>query len=370
MRIETQRATTARGTRNPVVNFQGYAMKRQTLTGVAYLPVLAGDTVKTANYAARIIGANEAEDAVVGSWFESWLFYCRIGDMASAADIRDLLINPAEATNIDWVTETNNAVWKSYFMDEDENTNTFPRLRWSGNDWTDSATLTSTLPEPEPGADDWSEKWTYFEAMRRARLTVDTFEEYLAKQGIVVPPQLRAETDPEMKIPELLHYSREFAYPQPTVNPTTGTGASRIQWFIQESMKKGRSCAEPGILALYVAVRPKAYLKYQVNPMDFLDAAEGWMPIDFDTDPHTSLLEVPGGVMGGTDTVSTVVDIRDYWLNGYSTVMGADSLNTNVYQGSFGRRPSQTQIDAMPTFRFDLNFRLSVASRIYKDTTF
>jgi len=371
IRIETQRLTTARGMRDPRVDFQGAAMKRATLTGVALLPVLAGDTVAQANYAARVIGANEAEDQVVGSWFESWLFYVRVGDMPDAETIRELLVDPTAATNIDWWSQVQQAVWKGYFMDEDEvHASTFPRLRWPVEDWADSAVLESTLPpDTTPGGgDDWTEQWTRFEAMRRSRLTVKTFEEYLAAQGVAVPPQLRNELDTDFKVPELLHYSREFAYPQPTINPTTGTGASRVQWFLQEKMAKQRFCAEPGFIALFVAIRPKPYLKYLVNPLDFLDTAEGWLPIDFDTDPHTSLLEVPTGIMA-SDTVSTVVDIRDYWLNGYSTLSGADSLNSNVFNGSFGHRPTQTQIDAMPTFRFDMNFRMSVKGRISKDTT-
>lgn len=370
IRIETQRATTARGTRSPIVDFQGAALARHSLLPVAFLPVLAGDTVANVAYQARILGANEAEDQVVGSWFETWLFYVRVGDMDDAENIRDLLVDPAATANIDWRDQCNKAIWRGYFMDETENfAATWPRLRWPRQDWADSATKEALLPTV-PGSDEWADQWTRFESMRRSKLTVKTFEEYLAAQGVAVPPQLRAETDPEMKMPELMHYSREFAYPQPTVNPTTGTGASRVQWFVQERTTKQRFCAEPGFICAYMAIRPKTYIKYVMDPMDYLDGAEGWLPIDFDTDPHTSLIEADSIFGSGADSVSAVLDIRDYWLNGYSTVQGADSLNSNVINGAlFDKRPTTTHITAMPTFRADFHLRASVKSRIATDTT-
>lgn len=366
VRIEPQSRLTARSMRAPNHNFQGVACKPFTLHLAAIAPVLPGDTIKASSLMARIVGDNEPENQVLGKWFETWQFYVRIGDLPNAATIRNVIVDPASAAAVDWDGECMEAITKGFFMDEEETYATVgQRLRFVGTDWADSVKTSASLPAVG-GTDEWADQWTRYQSMRRAKLTVATFEEYLAMNGVEVPPQLRDETDVERKRPELLHYTREFAYPQPTVDPTDGTGKARVQWFIQAKQERARFAAEPGFICALFAVRSKTYRTYTVDPLDLLNSAEGWMPSAFDTDPHTSLIEVTGGIAATPLNVNSVVDVRDLYLHGHSRVIGTPS---GAYAKTIDDRPTQVQIDAMPKFNIDGVFTPRIASRVSSDTT-
>lgn len=383
VRLETQRATTARGTRNPIHNWMGSGMVDHRLYPVCFSPVLAGDTLVQASVQGRVIGALQSADNVRGSWFEHWLFYVRVGDMPNAEAIRQLIIDPEADAPINWRDECMNAIWKAYFMDEDDGSTYEGFLRATRSGWWDSARDAEELPDPGAETDEWKVQWMRYEAMRRAKLTTNTFEEYLAKSGVNVPPQLRVDGDPEMKIPELIQYSREFVYPQLSVAPT-GTGSTQtVQWMIQDRLKRSRFCGEPGFIVMCAAVRPKVYPlvialeaeeQVQVDPLQFLNKAEGWLPPDFDTDPHTSLVEVPTVWFDNEDTVegaAHVVDVRDLYLNGFDEI-GSHSGSLTSVKGvvqvtdpKAGVRPEGTLLAYSADFRVGLGFK----SRVSKDTT-
>lgn len=383
VRIETQRALTARGMRSPTSTFRATGLKMQTLHFGQMMPVLAGDTLKSASIMGRLVGAPVATDlaAVQGSWFEFWLFYVRVGDLNNQANtMRDYIAGawPTAPSIASVISDAQNAIFRKYFTDEDElaYADYAGRLRWVGTDWLDSAVAESALPaEDTVNNDMWEEQWVRYQAMRRAKITTNTFEEYLAKQGVQAPTALRVEHDPEQKIPELLHYSREFAYPQPTANPSGSTLAHSVQWFFNEKITRGRFFAEPGFLYPCWAVRPKVVLGgpngASVDPLTHLDLQRLYMPPEYDTDPHTSIQEVPGSVMSANgDTVNGavpwVVDARDFLL------FGADSIPAGAggISRSPDRRPTAAQVTALPTFTVDLFKTYRIASRIHRDTTF
>ena len=101
-----------------------------------------------------------------------------------------------------------------------------PFTQIAGSSWLDSAMLASTLPTPT-GADDWEKQWSVYQAMRQSKLTVATFEEYLAFSGVEAPPVLR-ETIQDFRKPELVRFQRDFQYPVSSVTPGSGMVGSQI----------------------------------------------------------------------------------------------------------------------------------------------
>lgn len=385
IRLETQRASTARGMRNPSFTFRGDLLAPQLLQWGVMFPVLAGETLKSLSVMGRIVGAPTTSQlaAVTGSWFEHWLFYVRIGDLPTYAEqMRDHISTgtPAAPTWTQLTNDVRKAVWDSYFKDDDEPTylsqTPVAALRWAGEDWLDSAYLQSTFPPADTISGDWEDQWVRYQQMRRTKLTTNTFEEYLAKVGVAVPPQLRMEDDPEHKVPELLHYSREFVYPQPTTNPSGTTLAHAVQWFLQDKITRGRFFAEPGVMVHAFAVRPKVLVGPATTasvdnaPMTYLSPQVLNMPPEYDTDPHTSIQPVLGKVHSPTgDTVAgadVFVDARDALLYGYDAWSGAAAT---VMVRTLNRRPTQAQIDTLAKYACDFYLRTSIASRISRDTT-
>ncbi|AXH79537.1 MAG: major capsid protein [Circular genetic element sp.] len=382
VRLETQSRLTARGMRNPTSTARYDALAMMVLQFGQFMPVLAGDTLKSASIMGRIVSAptSTALAAVQGHWFEQWLFYVRAGDLSSQASAFRDYISAASGTAPTYanlVSDLKNAVFQKFFTDEDEAAGAGLgwRLRWPGSDWFDTAVLESALPAEDTVNNDlWEEQWIRYQQMRRARLTTNTFEEYLAKQGVAAPVALRAEHDPELKMPELLHYSREFAYPQPTTNPTGTALAHSVQWFIQSRLQRGRFFAEPGFLVPCWAVRPKVLLAPTTgavaDPLNLIDLRTMFMPPEYDTDPHTSIVEVPAAQASPSgDTVPGsapwVVDAREFLLRGADAGSAAAAVIRTP-----DRRPTATQVSALPTYTVDMFHTYRIASRINKDTTF
>lgn len=399
VRIETQRATTARSMRSPNYDFVGNTLPMGVLIPVSFAPVLAGDTVKSSKLMARIIGdstygSSDSVNAVRGHWFETWTFYVRVGDMANQDTVRELLLDPEAAGSVDFRDECMEAIWRSYFTDDPVGDATTPtpayvpfgagkltnvsnRLSLPGNGWWDSITKNADLPSvTSAGGDDWQEQWIRYQALRRARLTTTTWEEYLAKNGVNVGPQLRqGELDPTMRVPELLKWQREYAYPQPAGWDNSGAEAFRVQWFIQSQVDRGRFCAEPGFIVNCMAVRPKVYRVYdrdEFDPLTLLEDASGWLPNDFDTDPHASLVSIPASVVGDTvGGAEATVDIRDLYL--YGDVMAVANDGSQVSPSAANGYIELTTADRYPTgvgvFAADVHITHRIASRIGVDTT-
>ena len=388
VRLEQQRATTARGLRRPEYNFWARGCAAYTLVPTSFAPVLAGDTIANWTVQARVIGLNEGADQVLGSWFEHWLFYVRIGDMADAEAIRDVLIDPAGSAVIDWRQQCMQSIWAGFFRDESESLNWSEGayLRNPRAGYWDSSRDAADLPDVSGAPDEWNEQWIRYQAMRRAKLTTKTWEEYLGAQGVNVPPQLRQELDPEGKVPELLQYSREFVYPQLTLSPSTDDAfvpQASVQWFINDRLKRSRFCAEPGFVVSCVAMRPKAYVVgydslggsdgIGFDPLTVLNDAIGWQPIDLDTDPHSALVAVPASYFG--DTVGGgefILDTRDVFL------FGQDEWWTDQGRNRVSAAPRSTPMapatGSRPTvvlteYDVDCRYKFGIKSRINRDTT-
>lgn len=328
-------------------------------------PVLAGDTLRSASIQARVL-SDLLASYVSGWWAEMYLFYIRVGDLVDAETVRQAIIDPsanmdalASAAQVEymhqvasrpsWVKECLRQVTHHYFREEGEVWDahtligfnaaaSLPASQITGRSWLDSVQPSSALTVDAADDDDWERKWTAFQQLRNARLTTATWEEYLAVNGVNAPPLLRP-TDQEEKKPELLRFIRQYQYPRMHLDPTTGAVGGFLEWHIAERLDKSRFFDQPGFIFGVTVFRPKVYLTNQktaaVDVM--LHNAEGWMPAEFETDPHTRVVEFQdnGGVGAGLGpihgaTVDYWVDRADLFLYGDQFVNFDLSTVTNV----------------------------------------
>jgi hypothetical protein len=303
-------------------------------------PVLAGESLKSAMVQARVV-SDPLISNVQGWWLEYYLFYVRVGDLPSPQDqvYRTFIADPSQAGPAGAAASSFyyhlsgtscplmdciGPVTRAYFRKEGEEWNTFmldrgPAVRYAGGNGLQSLYSDAELGSPT-GADTWAKNWAAFQVARDAKLTTNTWEEYLAQQGVSTPPKL-VETVQDFQIPELVRFVRDFAYPVPTVDTATGTIRSTVQWSLAERIDKRRFFAEPGWLVGFMVARPKAYLSNQNgNLADFAASAvggAGWIPPAYDTDPMMTMatyLTGQGPVIG--TTVPTWLDWRDLYLYG------------------------------------------------------
>jgi len=313
---------------------------------------MAGETLKNALLQARLM-SDPVASRTQGWWLEFYLFYVRVGDLESADVLRNMIIDPTQnvsSINItqviaahyhtsvntpSWSYECMKVVARAYFRKEGEAWNDFqaagycPFVQMAGTTVLDSLHTDAELGAPTD-SDLWLRNWNAYQAARAAKLTTNTFGEYLAKQGVAVPPQLTEPTQ-DYRIPELVRFVRDFAYPVPTVDPTSGQVRSTVQWSLAERVDKRRYFAEPGFLYGCAVVRPKVYFANQVQAAadSLLSTNNGWMPPELDTDPHTAMQKYAGGATdngGFLKPDATLpahwVDIRDLYLYGDQFVNG------------------------------------------------
>lgn len=328
-------------------------------------PVLPGETLKNATVNIRVL-SEPIRNAVTGWWYEFYMFYVRLADLDIADALRDAIVDPSKPlsgvnTNTNarifhqngnypsFVMQCLNVVTRAYFRDETDATlgpytNILPLVKVQGTGWYDSLIKASSL-SAETGTDDWEKKWSIYQQVRNAKLTTKTFEEYLAGTGVEVPPQLR-EPVQDFRRPELVRFVRDFVQPQQVIEPTTGLPSAVVQWNVAERIDKRRFFDQPGFLAGYVVARPKAFMRnHKTSVSDILlSSAEGWMPVEHETDPHASLLSFGGDTVGGAAGAGPVhkvnagvgtywLDRRDLFLRGEQfinfntdTIPGADSV--------------------------------------------
>jgi hypothetical protein len=350
VRLETQRPLSTRSTRNPQHTWFTDMLPWQQVP-VMIAPVKAGETLKSASIQCRCM-SSPLVSGISGWWLEFYLFYVRVGDLPSADVVRASAVDPTQSlsslyaaasapyyhnhpSTVSWANLCHQVVSRSYFRKEGQNWNDFmvgnyPGVQIQGRNWSDSLYLDSELGPPS-GADTWNLQWSAFQAARSAKLTTATWEEYLAMAGVAVPPQLRALDStgadlPDYRIPELVRFVRDFAYPVPTVDPATGLLRTSVQWSLAERVDKRRYFAEPGFLFALMVARPKSFSTTQTQSAvdSIIQNGDGFLPDAYDTDPHSALVKFTnsGSVapysispMGGSNTTHWL-DKRDLYLYG------------------------------------------------------
>jgi hypothetical protein len=310
------------------------------ITPTFIAPVLAGETLKNGLVQARVL-SEPIFNKVSGWWLEHYVFYVRVGDLLTQdTPMRDMLTGATtpwpytaaaapdyyhtDALTPDVLGLCLNPIVRAYFRDEGQEpadyilgSATKFAAGISGSTFFDSWRTETQIGGAPGGADTWAQQWTAYQAMRRARLTTATFEEYLAESGVSTPPKLR-ETETDLKVPELIRYVRDFTYPVPTFSQTTGDAVGVVQWTLTDRVDKQRFFAEPGFLVGLFVVRPKMFFGLQNQKIvDFYNTQAHWLPPELDTDPHASILNILASkVITGGDAANMYYDAKGLFLKG------------------------------------------------------
>lgn len=280
--VTNRPATGLRSTRYPVHNFWGKSRPHQ-LQPVAIAPVLAGDSLRHARFEARCI-TDPIKDPVTGWWAEYYLFYVPVSTFDEYAAVQTFFATDSESPSLasldtteeawsfyentgngpNWLRMAMKPIVRHFFRREEEDWNTqlldtVPIASIPTKSWVDAVRTAASVGTPSV---DYAGRWAAYQLLRESNLTTLDFVDYLASQGVEVPQQLQESRNDKRK-PELLRYVRQFAYPQNTVDPSTGGMANACSWVVSERCDKRIYAGEPGFLVLVSCFRPKLYRSNQ-----------------------------------------------------------------------------------------------------------
>lgn len=312
-------------------------------------PVAAGDSLKNIRFEARML-TDPILDQITGWWAEMYWFYVRFSDLEQADAARRLAVTPNDnlsgllTTANTWTMHANSNVgpnWllmcmepivRTHFRAENGVSGDFtidgvPGAGLVGRSWLDTIELEANLPEPT-ATDDYEGRWEHYEALRKQKLITMDYPEYLASQGVAVPQQL-VEPLSEKRRPELLRFTRQFAYPSNTVNPDGSGAASAVSWVVAERMDRPIFCDEPGFVVGITLVRPKLYRTNQRGAgVANIRDARTLVPDIFQDAPQESLVIQTGGGGAITTAVDYVHDVSGVY------VLGDQFTNTSDVPGT------------------------------------
>ena len=344
------------------------------LCPVALVPVMAGDTLKTASYQARAL-TSPLVSPLKGWHLEWWWFFCRIMDMRDGEAIMEDLIDENQSAmasetadaelyhsyGINWMQRCIELIMPHYFRDYGEDYNevmdgSFPVLQCRDHSWIENYLATSSLPADDADAEDYENLWSKWQTLSRNRFTTQTYEEFLRSQGIVPPPNLR-EPDADLKIPELIRHYRDWQFPVSTINPSTGVASNAVSWAVADKMQRARRFTEPGFIAGFVTARPKEYLPRNSASGDTsvwqagsasgaLNIAKAWIPPVYVNEPGESLRAFTAGsgpVGQKAATFNYTIDHRDVFLHGDQFI---------VAQGTLGAQPVAVNRRDFPLWKY------------------
>lgn len=307
-------------------------------------PVLPGETLKNANFQARMV-TKPIKNPLIGWWAEYYWFYCKHRDLDGSADFQAMVLEQGhdmsatragsdsekyyrQTGDINYVTQCLKRVVETYFRADDDgawDSFAFDGLpiaqvnTWPG--WMDSLTMSDALPlgGEDPGdattIDELNTMMENWQFMVANGLTSMTYEDFLRTYGV------RGQAAEAPNTPELLRYVRDWTYPTNTVEPTTGAPSSACVWSLAERIDKDRYFTEPGFIFGVQVVRPKVYFSKQNSAMaGYLDTAFNWLPAVMADDVYTSLKrfsDTEGPLQDiVTDTDGYWLDVRDLFLYG------------------------------------------------------
>jgi len=327
--------TGARLLRSPRHNFN-VVFAPYDIQPVVAAPVQAGDSIKSIRFESRIL-TNPLLNQVTGWWAEMYFFYVRFSNLYEADDAKRMIVTPDDAlTGLDttsaawtyhagsgpnWVRMAMKPIIETYFRKEGEAwdladavINSVPVAGRVGRTWVDTVDLTSNLPAVP---DDYTDRWTVYQTLRKQKLVTMDFPEYLRSQGVAVPDQLREPTA-EKRRPELIRFIRQFTYPTNTVNPDPAVGGqvTAASWVVSERADKRIFCDEPGFIVGCVVVRPKVYLSNQRQTgLAYLDDSRSWVPQLLEDAPQESLDNRVSSNPGTTQTAGSLTTSQNYSLD-------------------------------------------------------
>jgi hypothetical protein len=326
------------------------------LTPIALVPVMAGDTLKTASYQVRAL-SSPLVNPLRGWFLEYWFFYVRVMDMNNGAAILAKMIDESAGAytpetadpnvyhgyGINWMQRCIELITPIYFRDYGEAWNVvvdtgLPVLQMRSHGWFENYIADSALPADDTNATDYENLWSKWQVLSRNRLTTQTYEEFLRSQGVKPPANLR-EPDADLKIPELIRYYRDWQFPVSTINPSTGLASNAVSWAVADKIERPRRFTEPGFIVGFSCVRPKEYTPvaagagttsvYQTGAASgALNTSNAWIPPVYAREPGMSLRKFTAGTGPVNQKAATFdywIDHRDLFLQGDQMVIGTPS---------------------------------------------
>ena len=344
-----------RSMRRPKHNFYVKGAPFQ-LIPTALAPVLAGDTLKSANLQFRGVTKALAE-GLLGWHLDHFLFFVRIMDMADGETILATLIDEnagyltheTESTvryssGVDWLNKAKLPIARHYFRDYGESptnyqTNGMPQVQTREASWFEHFIDQASLPADDGGLEDFENLWSKWQVLSRNRLTTQTYEEFLRAQGVEPPPNLR-EPDSDLQIPELVRHFKQWDYPNQVAQPDAGgnTEADTVNvmsWAGSDRADRSRRFNEPGFLVGLAVARCKTYLPIATDTQatiaqhgsvaGYMDSAKAWMPYVYNDEPGESIRTQNAGsgplTFDASLTTPYAWDMRDLWLQGDQMVI-------------------------------------------------
>lgn len=372
--VSLQGSSGGRSVRAPMHNFH-VRQRPFEIQPVAIAPLLAGDSLRQARWEARVL-TDPVKNTVAGWWSEFYLFYVRMSDLVEAPAAKTFLLTDSETPattgllttdnpwtyydgtgGVDWLGMAMKPIIEKYFRVEGEDWNTWlldgiPIASVPGKHWTDTLRATSEFTAGTTIEDeDYEGRWEVYEELRKQKLVTVTFVEYLRMQGVRVPDQLVAENS-DFRKPELLRYTRQFAYPQNTTDPLTGGIAAAASWVVTERSVKRIFADEPGFVVLVHVCRPKVYRANQTgNGLQLFRNGRAWHAGVQEDAPQETLITRETTTSTGpiSTTVDYLADTNGLLHLGDQFLRGANYPSVSLPDGSTlnSHYPAEAAIDGL-----------------------
>lgn len=382
-------ANTKRVTRSPAHPFQ-LRTKPFQIQPFMLSPVLPGETLANLVLQSRVV-SKPLKHALIGWWCEYYFFYVRLKDIEFHLETNfvDQMVtdpgnyNPAAlraaadpkfyhpAGGTPWLKYAMQTIVEYFFRDQGEDWDVatldgLPLQQINARNWTDSLTLDSNLRQDERDVDldmnadgkttvqEMLNAQEHWQALRDAGLEQMDYEDWIGTFGVKVD---EVPDSFNLHRPELIRYSREWAYPTNTVDPATGTPSSAVSFINAFRADKDRLFREPGFIVGLNVVKPKVYMKDTTGGLaSYMERLENWLPALSHSQYEKGFIgfEPNAGPLANKFEVAETpegywVDIRDLLIHGdqflnFAPDDAANALSVITAEG--GRRyANAAQID-------------------------
>lgn len=277
MQIETQLGKKKRVNRKPTFPYAG-TIRPFALTPIYAAPVLPGETMQSAVEKTSIISM-PVKHPLAGAWYESWLVYVKLTDIAEA--LGEMFISDEYATtgythasdnpahfaksgDITWIYRMVRLIAESYFVDEGETLRTigqYPQVKLNNRSWFQNLSMKpADEAVPVTDASDFYQHLSSWQTLQQMNLTNLTYEDYVRTYGGDAGTEGR-------NYPEILAYNRRWTKPVNVIDPTTGAPSSAWVWDMDDKLEKAKRFQEPGFIIKVATVRPKMFQEHVEKSM-------------------------------------------------------------------------------------------------------
>lgn len=345
--MKTIGAPATRAQRRPNFPFAG-SIRPFGLYPVWAHPVLPGETLQSMVSKSRVISM-PIRHPMAGAWLEQWLVYVKFTDIDR--NLGQMFISDTYATTgftyaadapryfgasgqINWVQKAVERVHQSYFVHDGETPRTIdgvPMVKLNNTSWFQNMMFEPTdATVPTSDASTMYEHLDAWMMLQQMSMTELTYEKYLETYGVSAKVQSQGD-------PEILAFSRSWAQPVNTVEPTTGVPSSAFVWADEFKVNKPKRFDEPGFIIALQAVRPKLYnslTTLKASMVGNLWGFSDWFPSYNLSDPTARVKQIastdPVFGAGAQDagTKQLIYDAADLLSHGEQFLNGGASVYT------------------------------------------